>query len=168
MSLKLYIDKIKIDKPHWKSKSQIIGKAGEKYFYHNLKCLECLQTNLLECKINEKSKDIICKSCNKKYQIKCKKYSQSEYNNLKKKRIFKTIGAEYNTTLRSINENIDYIIILYDENRDYLILNIIHVKSINITEKNIIPRKPLGPNAKRAGWQGCYLHFSDINFIHSI
>ena len=168
MSLKQYIDKVKMDKPHWKSKSQIVGRAGEKYFYNNIKCLECSEKNLLECKINEKSKDIICRSCNKKYQIKCKKYTQSKYNNLKKKKIFKTIGAEYNTTLRSINENIDYIIILYDENRDFIIFNIIHIKSIDITGDNIIPRKPLGENAKRAGWQGCYLCFSNIKFIDSM
>jgi hypothetical protein len=29
----------------------------------------------------------------------------------------------------------------------------------NISEDNVIPRKPLGPTARRAGWQGCYLNF---------
>ena len=34
------------------------------------------------------------------------------------------------------------------------------IKSQNINADNVIPRKPLGPNARRAGWQGCYLEFN--------
>ena len=33
------------------------------------------------------------------------------------------------------------------------------IESQYISAKNVIPRKPLGPNARRAGWQGCYLEF---------
>ena len=45
------------------------------------------------------------------------------------------------------------------------ILDIIHIKSDNITCDNIIARNPLSNNAKRAGWQGCNLHFTKIHFI---
>ena len=31
--------------------------------------------------------------------------------------------------------------------------------SASIRAENVIPRKPPGPNARRAGWQGCYLEF---------
>ena len=100
----------------------------------------------------------------KKYQIKCKNTTEKSYNNSKKNREFKTIGAEYNTTLKSIEDQIDYIIILYKK-VNYIILDIIHIKSDDITCDNIIPRKPLGNNARRAGWQGCTLHFTNIHFI---
>ena len=40
-----------------------------------------------------------------------------------------------------------------------------YIKSDDITCDNIIPRKPLSNNAKRAGWQGCNLHFTNIHFI---
>lgn len=33
------------------------------------------------------------------------------------------------------------------------------IKASVITADNVLPRKPLGPNARRAGWQGCYLIF---------
>ena len=33
------------------------------------------------------------------------------------------------------------------------------IESQYIIAKNVIPMKPLGPNARRAGWQGCYLEF---------
>lgn len=163
MSLLDYINRVKILHPLWKSQSRIIGRASEIYSCENIKCIECDIIYWLEYDTNEKSKDQVCKKCNKKYQIKCKKITERFYEKLKKETIFKTVGAEYNTTLNSLNDKIDYIIILYSN--DYNILDIIHVKDIDITQNNIIPRKPLGKNARRAGWQGCYLYFENFTFV---
>tara|TARA_Y100000385_G_scaffold218810_1_gene228172 strand:- start:1478 stop:1984 length:507 start_codon:yes stop_codon:yes gene_type:complete len=167
MSLEFYINKVKEQNPLWKNNSRIIGRAAEIYSCEKIKCIKCNEMNWLECNVNEKSKDQICKNCGKKYQIKCKNISEKSYNNIKKNDEFKTIGAEYNTTLKNIENQIDYIIILYKKiNND--ILGIIHIKSDNITYNNIIPRKPLSNSAKRAGWQGCNLHFTNINFINPV
>lgn len=166
MSFQECINEVKQQNCNWKSNSRIIGKAGEIYCFKNIKCVICNSLDWLKCATNEKSKDQICNKCGKKYQIKCKNISERSCKNLKKNRIFKTIGAEYNTTLKSINEEIDYIILLYKK-VEYVILDIIHISSDNITHDNIIARKPLGSNAKRAGWQGCNLHFTNINFINS-
>ena len=166
MSLQDAINEVKIKHPLWKSESRIVGKAGEIYCCKNIKCINCNNLDWLECVTNEKSKDQICKICGKKYQIKCKKTTERSYNNIKKTRTFKTIGAKYTTTLESIGEQIDYIIILY-EKVEHTILNIIHIKSDDINSDNIIPRKPLGENARRAGWQGCTLHFTNVNFTNS-
>ena len=164
MSLKPQIDKVKEQNPKWKSNSRIIGRAAEIYACEKIKCIKCNENNWLECFVNSKSKDQICKTCGKKYQIKCKNTTKKLYDNSKKNREFKTIGAEYNTTLKSIDDQIDYLIILYQK-LDYNILDIIHIKSDDITCNNIIPRKPLSDKAKRAGWQGCKLHFTNIHFI---
>ena len=167
MSLEFYINKVKEQNPLWKNNSRIIGRAAEIYSCEKIKCIKCNEMNWLECNVNEKSKDQICKNCGKKYQIKCKNISEKSYNNIKKNDEIKTIGAEYNTTLKNIENQIDYIIILYKKiNND--ILGIIHIKSDNITYNNIIPRKPLSNSAKRAGWQGCNLHFTNINFINPV
>ena len=40
--------------------------------------------NWLECNVNAKSKDQICKNCGKKYQIKCKNTTEKLYKNIKK------------------------------------------------------------------------------------
>tara|TARA_B100000683_G_scaffold151492_2_gene146609 strand:+ start:173 stop:679 length:507 start_codon:yes stop_codon:yes gene_type:complete len=164
MSLLTQIDKVKEQNPLWKSNSRIIGRAAEIYSCEKIKCVKCNETNWLECNVNAKSKDKICKKCGKNYQIKCKKITEKSYNDIKKNGEFETIGAEYNTTMKSIQDEIDYIIFLYRP-VNFIIVDIIHVKSENITCHNIIPRKPLSNNAKRAGWQGCKLHFTDINFI---
>jgi len=165
MSLQEDIDEVKKEYPIWKSQSRILGRAGEKYCCKHLKCINCDSSNWLECITNEKSKDQICKKCNKKYQIKCKKITEKQYSILMTNKIFKTIGAEYNTTLKSIEQEIDYVIILYD--KEYKILGILHINSDNINSDNIIPRNKLGPNARRAGWQGCNLIFKDFNCINS-
>lgn len=165
MSLRPQIDKVKELYPSWKSESRIIGRAGEIYSCEKIQCLKCNKINWLECNVNAKSKDQICKNCKKNYQIKCKNTTEKSYNNIKKNNEFKTIGAEYKTTLKSLEDEIDYIIILYNKKVNYNILDIIHIKSVDITCHNIIARKPLSNKAKRAGWQGCNLHFTKINFI---
>ena len=53
----------------------------------------------------KKSKDLICISCNQKYQIKSKRATHKQVNNIKCKKQFKTIGGDYSTTLNNINEN---------------------------------------------------------------
>jgi len=164
MSLQDEIKRVKQDNPLWKSNSRIIGRAAEIFSCEKMKCIKCNEANWLECVTNEKSKDQICKNCGKKYQIKCKKITKKSYHTIKKNGEFKTIGAEYNTTLKSIEYQIDYIIILY-EKMTYNILDIIHVESKDITKDNIIPRKPLTKNARRAGWQGCNLYFETIHFL---
>ena len=163
MFFKEYIEHVQRENPTWKSNSRIIGRACELYCCNNIKCLNCNSLNWLECVTNEKSKDQICKTCNKQYQIKCKNITPKQYNKIKSTIKFKTIGAEYNTTLKSLDNNIDYLIILYD--KTYFVLDILHVRDTDITSENVIPRKKLSENARRAGWQGCYLYFNKFKYV---
>ena len=101
---------------------------------------------------------------NLNYQIKAKSATQRQVNNIKYTNTFKTIGGEYSTTLHNINENIDYLIILY-EKQSYKIINILYIKNENINSNCIMPRKPLSLTAKRAGWQGCSILFNNIQII---
>lgn len=84
MSLQQQINKVKEDNLSWKSNSRIIGRAAEIYSCQKIKCIKCNEMNWLECDINAKSKDEICKKCGKKYQIKCKNTTKKLYNNIKK------------------------------------------------------------------------------------
>ena len=91
MSLQLHINKVKEQNPFWKNNSRIIGRAAEIYSYEKIKCIKCNEINWLECNVNEKSKDLICENCGKKYQIKCKNISEKSYNNIKKNNEFKIL-----------------------------------------------------------------------------
>ena len=149
---------------NWKSESRIVGEACEEYIKNNIKCVRCNHNNFEKCKTNEKSKDLICIECSQNYQIKAKSVTQKEINNIKNENSFKTLGGEYLTTINNINENIDYLIILY-EKQSYAVKNILYIKNENITSDCIIPRNPLSSTAKRAGWQGCNILFTNIQII---
>lgn len=163
MDLHNFIKKVKED-TNWKNESRIVGEACEEYIKNNINCVRCNNNNFEKCKTNEKSKDLICIGCNQQYQIKAKKVSQKQIINIKNEKKFKTIGGEYSTTLCNINENIDYLIILY-EKHSYIIKTILYINSENINADCILPRNPLSSTAKRAGWQGCNILFNNIQFI---
>ena len=163
MELNKIITQVK-ENNNWKNESRIVGEACEEYIKNNIKCMRCDSNNFEKCKTNEKSKDLICIGCNQKYQIKAKCATQKQIDNIISKNIFKTIGGEYSTTLYNINENIDYVIILY-EKYSYKIKKILYIKSESINTECIIPRKPLSLNAKRAGWQGCVIIFKNLQII---
>ena len=149
---------------NWKSESRIVGEACEYYIKNNVNCVRCCSNNFEKCKTNEQSKDLICINCHQKFQIKAKSATQKKVNHIKNKNTFKTIGGEYLTTLKNINEEIDYLIVLY-EKKSYKIINILYIKHENIKPDCIIPRTPLSITAKRAGWQGCNIIFNHIQFI---
>ncbi len=163
MELNNIISQVK-ENNNWKNESRIVGEACEYYIKNNTKCVRCNHNNFYKCKTNEQSKDLICINCNQKFQIKAKSATQKQVNNIKNKNIFRTIGGEYSTTLKNINEQIDYLIILY-EKHSYKIINILYIKNENISSNSIIPRKPLSITAKRAGWQGCNFLFNNIEII---
>lgn len=153
--------KAKTENPHWKSPSRIMGRAGEIFCSENIKCPEC-NSKLSECKINQKSKDFSCKNCGKDYQVKCFGVTTREFNKYITNKKFTKPGAAYNTTITNINQNIGYICMLYDKNN----LEILGLTYNNkLTSDNIIARKPLKKTAKRAGWIGCYINFTNFSLL---
>ena len=80
-----------------KSNSRIFGQAVENWFAENINCF-CNGKFLLS-NINQKSYDCSCNKCNKKIQIK----SQKNIFRPNKLGLLKILGAEYQTTLKSIN-----------------------------------------------------------------
>lgn len=85
-----------------------------------------------------------------------------------KRNKLKIIGAEYKTTLASVNnDDWDIICVSYCKNKN-IVIQVIRIKSKYIDKECIIPRKPLSNNAKRSGWQGCYLEFKwdDLQILY--
>ena len=155
---------------NWKSKSKIMGQATENYVKENIYCPVCdKRSDLNSYPINTKSKNFRCKNkdCRKRFQVQALKVNERKFKKIQKTREIKTMGGDYRTTIKNLKEEIDYIIILYEE-RNLYIYDIIHISSDTINESNIIPRSPLSPKAKRAGWQGCFLYFKDIHMTFTI
>ena len=149
--------------PNWSNKSRIFGQAIENWIQESFHC-ECLG-KFSNTSVNSKSVDSICNSCGQEIQIKGskKKFKANRQSKLK------IIGAEYKTTLESIASNSwDLILVSYNETT-LQINQILRIKSDLISENCIIPRKKLSENARRAGWQGCYLefHWDSIDIIYN-
>lgn len=135
----------------WKNKSRIIGEAMEECAI-TIPCPLCQSHSLMKYEANQKSKDVHCTHCLAQIQIKASKFTK------KKQTVLTLLGAEYNTTRSSIQENdVHYLVFLYTDKNT--IQDILFINRDNITDACIIPRKPLSATAKRAGWQGCVLRF---------
>ena len=78
---------------NWKSESRIIGEACEDYVKNKIKCIRCNNNNFEKYKTNEKSKDLICISCNQKYQIKAKTATHKQLDNIKCKKNLRQLEA---------------------------------------------------------------------------
>lgn len=154
MDLKLPVNLAK----SYKSKSQIARVITEAWVVTNISCPNC-EAALNEYPPNEKSKDVYCNTCGTDFQIKSSK-----------KRFSKRItGAEYNTTLNSIkNSNNPSLMLLFYDEKTMAVVDFQIIHHSFITEKNIIPRKPLSPKAKRAGWQGCLIDIERVPDIARI
>ena len=85
MELNELVSKVKQNN-NWKNESRIIGEACEEYIQNKIKCIRCNNNNFEKYKTNEKSKDLICISCNQKYLIKAKSFTHKQVNNIKCKR----------------------------------------------------------------------------------
>lgn len=137
----------------WKSKSRIYGEACEMWVQDSIPCPKC-SSALTKCETNKKSVDHICSGCGEKYQVK-----SSSKGFQKRDKSYRIMGAEYKTTLSKIS-TWNILLVKYSEHNG-CIENVLYIDRKNIFNKNVTPRKPLGPNARRAGWQGCYLDFKD-------
>jgi len=145
----------------WTSSSRIVGEAIEDCVC-KMACPVCNESCLIKYMANQKSKDIKCEKCNCQIQVKGTKTTK------KKQTILKLTGAEYKTTCLSIKENVvHYLVVLYSVKGDkYTVDDILFIDRLDITENCVIPRKPLSVTARRAGWQGCYLHFNKFKSIN--
>ena len=134
---------------NWKAQGRIYGEACEFWIEEHLPCPSC-GGKLVKLTANEKSIDHTCSSCSANWQAKASKNKL-----LRRDGSIKITGAEYQTTLSRVGEwGIIAIQYCKDENK---VLDIRTVSANKITEDCIIPRKPLSQNARRAGWQGCYI-----------
>ena len=133
----------------WKSKSRIYGEACEYWVETNVSCPNCGGT-LTKLTANVKSVDHKCSSCGEQYQTKA---SKSKI--FKKDGSVSITGAEYKTTLSNIGKW--GIIALQYCPKTNKVLEHRTISRDKIDASCVIPRKPLGPNARRAGWQGCYI-----------
>lgn len=138
--------------PAYKSASQLARRSTEKWAVRNLYCPSC-GAGLSPYADSTPVYDFHSPDCQEKFQLKASKHA------------FRTsvLDSEYKTALRSLMEDTypSLFLLRYDQ-PSWRVRDLDVVHRACISQSSIIPRKPLGPSARRAGWQGCLISLGRI------
>lgn len=139
---------------NYKSKSQISRVLTEDWVERNLYCPICGKPYINRYENNHPTGDFYCTDCDSDFELKSKESSSEK--------LSKTIvDGEYSTMISRITslKNPNFFFMMY---KNYSVHNFILIPNHFFTPEIIIKRKPLGPNARRAGWTGCNIDISSI------
>lgn len=135
------------------SRAQIARLVLETWAELNLYCLNCTADALTRLSANTPVADFECAECATRYQLKGKDG-----------RFGPTItGAAYEPTIAAIRHGScpEYMLLEYDTRFDTVVFGSA-IRGAAITEDRVIPRRPLGETARRAGWVGCNIHVDGL------
>lgn len=136
----------------YKSASQITRKITEAWADANLFCVACESPSLASAAVNAEAIDFKCASCRAVYQLKALK-SWSER---------RVPDAGYDAMMRALRSDSIPNLLVIQYTPEWVVHNLILIPSFFFSPAAIQKRKPLSPNARRAGWVGCNILLSEI------
>lgn len=136
----------------YKSGSQIARVLTEEWCARELYCPACTSDRLSPSKVNAPAIDFVCPECKQLFQLK----------SLKNWNPKKIVDAGYESMIRSIRADEVPNLLILQYSVDWLVLNLILVPRFFFSESAIEKRKPLIPQARRAGWVGCNILLGQI------
>ena len=147
----LYFDKTLAEK--YRSRSQAARVLTETWANVNMYCPRCGNPQLTHFKNNREVADFYCAECKNEYELKSKNGDIGH----------KIMDGAYDTFVQRITSanNPDFLVMSYDLNKlrvDTLLI----VPKYFFTPSIVERRKPLGANARRAGWVGSNILFDDV------
>ena len=151
LSLEKYINDV------YKSSSQKIRAMSEPWYLDNGYCVRCL-SSLTQFENNSPVADFYCSNCKEEFELKSKQGMVSR----------KIVDGAYHTMISRVNSNNNPNLIFLNYNRDLTVKDIIAIPKYFFTENIIEKRKPLSATAKRAGWIGCNILYSEIPEIGKV
>ncbi len=126
----------------YKAASQIARVLSEDWCTRELYCPACNSDRLAGSKPNTPAVDFECGKCEQPFQLK----SLSHWNPRK------VVDAGYEAMIRTIRADKTPNLLLLQYSNTWMVQNLLLVPRMFFTESVIEKRKPLGPNARRAGW----------------
>jgi len=138
----------------YRNNSQKSRILTEDWVERNLYCPICGKKYVDRYENNHPAGDFYCTGCSSDFELKSKKS-----NSAKMPKRFND-GA-YATMISRItsSRNPNFLFMTYKNNA---VANLILIPNHFFTPEIIIKRKPLGPNARRAGWVSCNIDISSI------
>lgn len=138
----------------YKSNSQKIRVMGELWVADNMFCPCCGNCHLTKLDNNLPVADLRCDNCGELFELKTKKGNLCT----------RISDGAYSTMLERISSesNPDLLAMTYDD--EYCINDLILIPKFFFVPQIIEKRKPLSSSAKRSGWEGCNILYSEIPF----
>jgi type II restriction enzyme len=115
-------------------------------------CPACDSDRLIGSKRNNPAVDFHCAKCQQPFQLK-------SLRNWNPKKI---VDAGYEAMLRAIRADKTPNLLVLQYTSTWLVQNLSVIPRMFFSQSIIQKRKPLGPNARRAGWIGCNILLSEI------
>ncbi len=137
----------------YKSRSRRAGVATEAWGLQNLYCPNCQSPSLTGLAVNTPAVDYTCPECGAPFQLKARSSAFAG----------RIVDAAYSTMVRAIREErTPNLFALHYEPEAWRVANLILIPYFAFPLSAIEKRKPLGPDARRAGWVGCNILLSAI------
>ena len=136
----------------YKAASQIARVLSEDWCTRELYCPACDSDRLTGSKPNTPAVDFECTKCEQPFQLKSLRHWNPR----------KVVDAGYAAMLRAIRADRTPNLLLLQYSNTWAIQNLLLVPRMFFTESVIEKRKPLSPNARRAGWIGCNILLGEI------
>ena len=129
----------------FKSGSQVARALTEDWCRRELYCPACDSDKLLQSRPNTPAADFTCPRCTQLFELK----SSRSW------RLRKIVDAGYEAMLCAIREDRAPNLLFLHYSEDWLVTNLLLIPRVFFTESVIEKRRPLKPEARRAGWVGC-------------
>jgi len=136
----------------YKAAPQIARVLTEDWCSRELYCPACDSDRLTGSKPNSPAIDFECTKCEQPFQLK----------GLKDWNPKKVVDAGYEAMIRAIRADRTPNLLLLQYSSTWLVENLMLIPRMFFTESVIEKRKPLSPNARRAGWIGCNILLNEI------
>jgi type II restriction enzyme len=136
----------------YKAASQIARVLSEDWCMREMYCPACNSNRLTGSKPNTPAVDFECAKCEQPFQLKSLRHWNPK----------KVVDAGYEAMLRAIRADRTPNLLLLHYSDTWAVQNLLLVPRMFFTESVVEKRKPLGPDARRAGWVGCNILLAEI------
>lgn len=136
----------------YKSASQLARVSTEEWTLRNFYCASC-GAGLSPYPAGTPLYDFHSPDCRERFQLKASK----------RPFVISVLDSEYNTALEGIlRDAYPSLILLHYDPAGWVVSDLELVHRACITTSCLIRRRPLGADARRAGWEGCSISLADV------
>lgn len=137
----------------YRSPAQLAKVLSQDWVAREAYCLSCGGVPLSPTPENTKALDFRCDACREPYELKA---SRRPFGN-------RVLDGEYQTFMRAIasRDHPNLLLLSYDF-PTLLVTGLQAIPRNALSRLSVIPRNPLGPTARRAGWQGCNIDLTAL------